>query len=151
VAAVVGDDLTNLQVGLSARRLRPNIHLVLRVFSDVLAERLAALFGINTAFSTSALAAPTLAAAAVLREVDHAFDVGERLYATESLTIAQGDGLAGRSVADLRERSDALVIALRRGDVARPLPANDVFLTPGDQAVLLADLAALARLRTKAR
>lgn len=151
VAALVGDDLTNLQVGLSARRARPDLHLVLRVFSDVLAERLAALFGINTAFSTSALAAPTLAAAAVLPEVDHAFDVGERLFATRSLTISPGDGLAGRGVGDLRERSDVLAVALRRGADDRLLPPNDAALQPGDEVVLLADIAALARLRAGPR
>ncbi|HMQ30265.1 MAG TPA: NAD-binding protein [Chloroflexaceae bacterium] len=150
VAALVGDDLTNLQVGLSARGLRPDVHLVLRVFSDVLAERLAALFGINTAYSTSALAAPTLAAAAVLREVDHAFDVGERLFATESVAVAAGDALGGRAVADLREGADVLAIALRRGGGRLLLPAPELTLAPGDEVVLLADLAALARLRARA-
>ncbi len=147
VAAVIGDDLTNLQVGLSARQMRPEVHLVLRVFSDVLAERLAALFGINTAYSTSALAAPTLAAAAVLRRVDYAFDLGERLFASETLTLAGGDGLAGRTVAELREQSETLVIALRRNGAAVTLPAEATPLTPGDEVVLLADLKALARLR----
>lgn len=149
VAALVGDDLTNLQIGLAARNLRPDLHLVLRVFSDVLAERLSALFGINTTFSTSALAAPTLAAAAVLREVDHAFDVGERLFATESLVVTTGDGLAGKSVAALREQADVLVIALRRAGFAQTLPPLDAALAPGDEVVLLADLRALARMRAQ--
>jgi Trk K+ transport system NAD-binding subunit len=150
VAAVLGDDLANLQIGLAARSLRPDVHLVLRVFSDVLAERLSALFGINTAYSTSALAAPTLAAAAVLREVDHAFDVGERLFATERLPVLPGDALVGRSVAELREQSEALVIALRREGAAFALPALDTLLAPGDEVVLLADLRYLARLRQAA-
>ncbi len=150
VAALVSDDLTNLQIGLSARRLRPDIHVVLRVFSDVLAERLAALFGIHTTYSTSSLAAPTLAAAAVLREVDHAFDVGERLFATVSVAVAAGDALDGRSVAALREGSDALAIVLRRAGASLTLPDPEMTLAPGDEVVLLADLAALARLRQEA-
>ena len=149
VAAVFGDDLTNLQIGLAARELRPDVHLVLRVFSDVLAERLGALFGINTAYSTSALAAPTLAAAAVLREVEHAFDVGERLFAIETLTVAAGDVLAGRTMAELREATDTLVVVLRRGARRELLPAHDARLEPGDELVLLGDLPALARLRAE--
>lgn len=149
VAAVFGDDLTNLQIGLAARELRPDVHLVLRVFSDVLAERLGALFGINTAYSTSALAAPTLAAAAVLREVEHAFDVGERLFAIETLTVAAGDVLAGRTMAELRETTDTLVVVLRRGARRELLPAHDARLEPGDELVLLGDLPALARLRAE--
>jgi Trk K+ transport system NAD-binding subunit len=147
VAAVFGDDLANLQIGLAARELRPDIHLVLRVFSDVLAERLSTLFGINTAYSTSALAAPTLAAAAVLREVEHAFDVGERLFAIETLPVTAGDKLVGRTVAELREQSDTLVIALRRDGRRERLPAHDESLQPGDEVVILGDLPALARLR----
>lgn len=58
LAALYSDDLLNLQIGLAVRSMYPDVHLVLRVFSDVLADRLADLFGIRTAFSTSALAAP---------------------------------------------------------------------------------------------
>lgn len=149
VAALFGDDLTNLQIGLAARGLRPDIHLVLRVFSDVLAERLSTLFGINTAYSTSSLAAPTLAAAAVLREVDHAFDVGERLFGTETVTIRAGGPLAGRSVATIREQTGVLAIVVRRGAETYTLPVHELTFEPGDEAVLLADLQALARLRSE--
>jgi Trk K+ transport system NAD-binding subunit len=147
VAALFSDDLTNLQIGLAAREARLDVHLVLRVFSDVLAERLAAIFGINTAYSTSALAAPTLAAAAVLREVDHAFDVGERLFATETRTLQVGDGLAGRTVSALREAYGLLPIALYRADIPTILPSLDAELAPGDVVDLLGDVRDLARLR----
>lgn len=151
VAAVVGDDLANLQIGLAAREGRRDIHLVLRVFSDVLAERLDAIFGINTAYSTSALAAPTLAAAAVLQGIDGAFEVGERLFAAETLGAVAGDRIAGRTVAELREQTGALVVALRRvgGRLLVPPPATS--LEPGDELVLLADVRDLARLRTEKR
>ncbi len=150
LAAVVGDDLTNLQVGLAVRTLRPELHLVLRVFSDVLAERLAALFGINSAYSTSALAAPTLAAAAVLPGVDHAFDLGPRLFASETLKLEAGMGLAGRQVAALRADDQLLVLALRRSGTSTLLPAPAQALAPGDEVVLLAELRHLARLREQA-
>lgn len=147
IAALFSDDLTNLQIGLAAREMRPDVHLVLRVFSDVLAERLAAIFGINTAYSTSALAAPTLAAAAVLREVEYAFDVGERLFAAETRTLQVGDGLAGRTVAELRQTADVLVVLIRRAGAGLLLPVLDERLQPGDEAVLLGEISVLARLR----
>jgi Trk K+ transport system NAD-binding subunit len=151
VAAVFGDDLTNLQIGLAARELRADIHLVLRVFSDVLAERLGTLFGINTAYSTSALAAPTLAAAAVLREVDYAFDIGERLYATETLRIRPDGPLAGRTVRELREQDELLVVILRRDGRSLTLPEHEQRIEAGDELVLLAELRDLARLRAERR
>ncbi|RRR74287.1 MAG: potassium transporter TrkA [Candidatus Viridilinea halotolerans] len=148
VAAVVSDDLTNLQVGLAARKLQPSVHLVLRVFSDVLAERLATLFGINTTYSTSALAAPTLAAAAILREVDHAFDIGARLFATETFNVMPDNIFVGKSVAQLRTQQRILVTALRRDGQTTLLPPHDCYLTLGDEIVVLADLRVLAELRS---
>ncbi|PDW02422.1 potassium channel family protein [Candidatus Viridilinea mediisalina] len=147
VAAVVSNDLTNLQVALAARKLRPEVHLVLRVFSDVLAERLATLFGINTTYSTSALAAPTLAAAAILREVDHAFDIGARLFATETFTVMPDDRFVGKSVAQLRHQERILVTALRRDGQTTLLPSLEHYITLGDEIVVLADLQVLVDLR----
>lgn len=141
VAALVSQDLINLQIGLAARGMRPDIHLVLRVFSDVLAERLDALFGINTAYSTSALAAPTMAAAAVLREIDHALDVGERLFASRTIQVRPGEGLDGRRVGELRDHSEALVLALRRAGRSLILPDRDTCFQAGDEVVVLADIA----------
>src|SRR5205814_27769 len=63
--AGVNDDLLNIKAGLTARRLRPNIHLALRIFNDELDTNLERGLGMNTAFSATALAAPTLAAASV--------------------------------------------------------------------------------------
>jgi Trk K+ transport system NAD-binding subunit len=143
VAAMFSDDLLNLQIGLSARDLRPDIHLVLRVFSDVLAERLAALFGINTAFSTSALAAPTLAAATVLRGVEQAFDMGARLYSLKTFDVQAGDRFDGRTVQELREGAGLLVIVLRRAGESSRLPQLELALRPADQIVALADIALL--------
>jgi Trk K+ transport system NAD-binding subunit len=144
VASLYSNDLVNVQVGLAARGRRPDIHLVLRVFSDVFAERLAALFGINTAYSTSALAAPALAAASVLYNVGYAFDVGERLFATRAVTVKAGDSLDGQRLDDLRDHSGLLAIRLRRRNKALAPPPLAITLQPGDQVVLLGDLRALA-------
>lgn len=140
VAALFGDDLLNLEIGMAARGLRADIHLVLRVFSDVLAERLATLFGINTTYSTSALAAPTLAAAAVQREIDYAFDIGERLMATRTLTVQKGDRLVGKSIRELHEHAGTLVILRRRNGERHLLPETDSFLEAGDEVVLLGEV-----------
>ncbi|MEI8307118.1 MAG: NAD-binding protein [Chloroflexales bacterium] len=144
VASLYSNDLLNVQVGLAARKHRPDIHLVLRVFSDVFAERLSALFGINTAYSTSALAAPALAAAAVLYDVGYAFDIGERLFATRTVTVRAGDPLDGRHVDDLRDQRGLLVIALRRAGSALVPALLNATLQPDDEVVLLGDLRALA-------
>lgn len=149
IAAVTSDSLVNLQIGLAARRLRSDVHLVLRVFSDVLAEQLEELFSTRTVFSTSALAAPTLAAAAVVRGIDHAIDIGERLLSTVSLTVQPSDEFAGRMIRQVREQTEVLVIALRRNG-APVLPLKlETCLDAGDEIVVLVDIAMLSRLRSR--
>jgi Trk K+ transport system NAD-binding subunit len=149
VVAVTGSDLQNIQIGLSARRERADVHVVLRVFSDALAERLAALFGLHAAYSTSELAAPTLAAGCIVSDLSHAVRVGNRLLGQASVTLRDGDGVAGLTIDALGERHAALVLALRRG--GQPFsPQADTPLLAGDEATLLAPLSLLARLRDSA-
>ncbi|HEX9372577.1 MAG TPA: NAD-binding protein [Roseiflexaceae bacterium] len=148
VAALTADDGLNLQIGLAARRYRPDVHLVLRVFSDALADKLADMFGIRTAYSTSGLAGPTLAAAAVLGDVSHAFNAGQQIFSTDQVVVQAGDLLAGRDVEAIRSQYDVLVIGLRRGSEALALPPLDMALAQGDEVILLASLEALARMRS---
>ncbi|MBC8163112.1 MAG: potassium channel protein [Roseiflexaceae bacterium] len=147
VAALTSDDFVNLQIGLVARRQRKNVHLVMRMFSDVLAEQLEDLFAIRTVYSTSALAAPTMAAAAVLGDVTSAFFSGSALFSTDTSQIQPGGVLEGLMVEQVRERYSALVIGLRRGGAQHTLPDYAASLHAGDEVVLLAQLADLARLR----
>src|SRR5260221_1451183 len=147
VAAVTSDDLTNLQIGLEVRRNRPDAHVVLRVFSDSLADKLADLFAIHTAYSTSDLASPTLAAAAVLGNVEHAFFVGGRLYALQRLKVSTGDGLSGNTMAAIRARYQITVMQLRRSQGAYFFPSAQDVATPGDELAVIAPIATLGKLR----
>ncbi|HNP74433.1 MAG TPA: NAD-binding protein, partial [Kouleothrix sp.] len=151
VAALTSDDLMNLQIGLAARRLRADAHVVLRAFSDALADKLADMFGIRTAYSTSGLASATLAAAAVLGDIAYAFAADEALFSADQISVRAGDALDGRTAGELRDQHDALVIELRRDGQACSLPALDLALAPGDTITLLADIDALERLRALLR
>ncbi|HEX9371949.1 MAG TPA: NAD-binding protein, partial [Roseiflexaceae bacterium] len=148
VAALTADDLLNLQIGLAARRARADVHVVLRVFSDVLAEKLADMFGIRTIYSTSGLAGATLAAAAVLGDIPHAFSAGGRLLSADQIVVRAGDPLDGRTVEAVRSQHDGLVIAQRHAGTACALPPHDTALAAGDEITLLATIEALARLRS---
>lgn len=147
IAALTSDDLLNLQIGLAARRARPDVHVVLRVFSDVLADKLADMFGIRTIYSTSGLASPTLAAAALIGDITHAFSCGGQLFSADQIAVRAGDPLAGRAVEEIRARYDGLVIALGRDGETCVLPPLDTALAPGDTITLLAPTDALARVR----
>lgn len=153
VAAVTADDLVNLQVALAARQVHPAVHVVVRVFSDALAEELNSVFEIHTTYSTSNLASGTLAAAAVLGGVRHAFAMRGSLFAADDLTLRVGDGLSGRTVADLRAAHGALGVELRRKGAPEAilLPPLDTPLAAGDTLTVVAPLEALGRLRRRAQ
>jgi Trk K+ transport system NAD-binding subunit len=141
IAAVISNDLSNLQIGMLARQLRSDIHLVLRMFSDVLAERLATLFGINTTYSASDLAAATLAAATILRDVDGGLDIGDRLFAAVTVTVYDGDEFCGRQVGHLRDHNGLMALAVyRHGERLRPLK-DETVLHVDDEVMFLFDSA----------
>ncbi len=156
VALVTSDNLTNLRVSLAARQIRSNIHVVLRVFSDVLAEQLEEMFGVRTSFSTSALSAPTMAAAVVVKNTAYALDVGEKLLSTARMQVCKGGLLDGQAPALLRERYAITVLAVTRHNQLYLLPRNperpDLIwigpLQPGDDVVLLAEIHTIGRLRS---
>ncbi|MEO7912457.1 MAG: NAD-binding protein [Roseiflexaceae bacterium] len=147
VAALTSDDLLNLQIGLAARRARPDVHVVLRVFSDVLAEKLADMFGIRTIYSTSGLAGPALAAAAVLGDITQAFSIDGRIFSADQMLVDAGSLLDGRTINDIRSKHDALIIGLQRDDQLQVLPGLATTLAPGDEVTLLATIEGLARVR----
>jgi Trk K+ transport system NAD-binding subunit len=146
VVAVTSDDLTNLQIGLAARRLVPDIDMVLRVTNEDLAAHLEMIFGAHTTFSVAGLAAPTLSAAAVARGIDYAVEVGEHILSTTTVRVRPGDELDGRSVADIRAGQGMLVIVLRRtGQTVTP--SLTTRLQAGDEVAVLVDIGRLERLR----
>jgi Trk K+ transport system NAD-binding subunit len=151
VAALTSDDLLNLQISLAARRVRPDLHVVVRVFSDALADRLGDMFGIRTAYSTAALAGPTLAAAALAGGVERAIGVGGEITAVERLRVEAGSALAGVSVEELRARYAATALELRRGGGVVSLPAPEERLEVGDELALLVPIERLVGLRGAGR
>jgi Trk K+ transport system NAD-binding subunit len=148
VAALTSDDLLNLQIGLAAHRVRPDVHVVLRVFSDVLAEKLADMFGIRTIYSTSSLASPTLAAAAMLGDITHAFATDGAIFSADEIDLRDGDLLAGRTVEEIRAVYGTVALALRRDAETCVLPPLTAVLAAGDVLTLLAPIEVLARLRS---
>jgi Trk K+ transport system NAD-binding subunit len=59
--SVTNDDLANLEIGLNAKLLRPDMRVVLRIFDQELAQSLREQLDIHFAFSMSAIAAEVLA------------------------------------------------------------------------------------------
>ncbi len=144
VVACTEDDLTNLEIALESRDLNPGIKVVMRMFDLRLAERVRRGFGIQTAFSTSALAAPALAAAATRAAVEYSFYVDDVLLNVSRVAVAPSSPLVGRTLGEVEQELD-LSIILHRGLAGVDLhPTPDLVLSAGDQIVVFATLEALA-------
>src|SRR5581483_5218860 len=71
VIACINNDLLNIEIALAARTLVPGLPVVLRAFDEDLDAGVERVFGKDSTFSTSALSAPTLAAAVLSRGIDY--------------------------------------------------------------------------------
>jgi voltage-gated potassium channel len=147
IAICTQDDLANLDIALEAREFNPGIKVVMRMFDTQLAERVRRGFGIRTAFSTSALAAPVFAAAATRAKIDQSFYLDGVLMNVARATIQDGSALQGRTVAQVEQDLDLTVVLHKGQSSVDPHPAPNVTLRAGDCVTVFASLESLARLR----
>ncbi len=101
VIACTDNDLSNVEIALDAREVRPDIRIVLRLFDQGLASKIVNSFDIEAAFSASALAAPAFAAAAVDPSVQDSFYVGDVLFVHSTFWVPAASSLISESVWDL--------------------------------------------------
>jgi voltage-gated potassium channel len=140
------DELTNLDIALDARDLNPDVRIVMRLFDSDLAQRVEKGFGIQTAFSTSALAAPIFAAAAMRVNVMHSFYVGDTLLNLSEVTIASRSRLIGWSVERLAAELDLSVVCYTGARITDLHPDPELLLSAGDKLLVIAAIDTLHRL-----
>lgn len=119
IVPCTNDDLANLRIATAARARCPGIRVVIRTFDDSLAANLKSGFDIQFAYSTSALAAPAFAAAALHAPVDYAFAFGESkmLLTITEFTVVDESPIAGYTVAKIEDEYDIEVLALQSPQV----------------------------------
>jgi Trk K+ transport system NAD-binding subunit len=146
IVPCTNDELANLDIALDARELNPDIKVVMRMFDADFARRVEKGFGIHTAFSTSALAAPSFAAAAMRVNVKHSFYVGDSLLILSEVCISSNSQLAGWTIEKLQDQLQLSVVCHQGAEAADLHPSPDLELNPGDQLLVLASLETLRRL-----
>ncbi len=106
VIACTDNDLSNVEIALDAKEVRPDIRVVMRLFDQGLASKIQHTFDIDAAFSASALAAPAFAAAAVDPSVRDSFYVDDVLFVHSAFEVPSGSTLTHLSVWDIWGRYD---------------------------------------------
>jgi Trk K+ transport system NAD-binding subunit len=134
IIVCTSNDLVNLEVALNAREARPDIRVVLRIFDHNLAAKIRTGFGLETTFSTSALAAPAFAMAAVDPAVVGSFYLGQSLVLILHLTVAAGSELDGVTVDQISQRGGVAVLCHESAGGERHLhPAETLAVKAGDR------------------
>jgi voltage-gated potassium channel len=141
------NELSNLDIALDAREINPDIKVVMRMFNDDLARRIEKGFGIHTAFSTSALTAPLVAAKAMRIDVKHSFYIGDTLLNISELEIKPGSRLTGKSVQQLQKEYEISIVYVQDKKQEHLHPEPELLLTSGARVLLLANIQTLQKLK----
>lgn len=133
LVVATGHDHLNLEIGLLARSLVPELPVVLRLFDPELCRRVAATFGISATFSGASLGAGMFAAFAVGGTRLASLHFAGVPYALHLATARAGTTVA-ESGAGLRAFALAVVDAAGR---PRLRPSDDERLSAGEGVLLL--------------
>lgn len=145
IVCATDDDLANLNVALDARKHNAKIRVVMRLFDDDLVAKVRDTFNAE-ALSTSAVAAPAMALAALDPRIIHSFQIGEHLMVVSSFVAERG--LPELSLSELRDRFGGLTLSLQRGASAEQLhPQGNTRVLRGDKLTVQAAYPDYLRLR----
>jgi Trk K+ transport system NAD-binding subunit len=140
LVSVTSLDVVNLETALTARALRDDLRIVLRLTDDDLAERLEKTTGNMISRSVPYLAAPAFATAMLEHQVLRTIDVGRHVLLIAEIRVAEQAGLAGSPIRDTEQDGQARVLALQASGAATLdwSPDRGRLLAAGDRLIVLA-------------
>jgi voltage-gated potassium channel len=143
IIVATDDDLANLEMALDARKLNPDIRVVMRMFDQELALKIREAFDIQNAFSTSALAAPVFATSSSDRSIINSFYIDDKLLVVAEIGVAEKSKLIGRDVRTLRGKHNIYVISCKRDGESVFYPEGGQKLVAGDRITIQTEPATL--------
>ena len=139
------NDSMNLQIAFKARRLKPDIRVVARIFDDDFAWTLREQFGFET-MSATGIAGPSFAAAAAGVDITRPITVEGETFSLARLDIVPSSRLIGCSMAEIEQTYDVSVVLLRHDGESDFHPAGDKCLATQNVLGVLAGPAQISRL-----
>ena len=141
------DELTNLEIGLLARNLRPDIRLVIRTYDPRFSNHLTRLWPQAHVMSAHDLAAKAFAAASFGEKIATLFRIGERTVLVTEYRVEALDTLSNRMLATIACGYQVVPLLIIKPDPAEPvwLPFDDTTLEVGDVLYVLATVDGILR------
>jgi Trk K+ transport system NAD-binding subunit len=153
LVVVSTDDVVNLEAGLHARTINPDIRVVLRLFDGEFADRVQRAFFISTSKSVSYLAAPAFTTAMLERDVIGTIPVRRRVLVVAEVPVEPGSRLAGAPAGAVRSAGAVRLIAVAEPGatyLARWRPPDDHRLVPEARLIVVATYEGLRTLLSQA-
>ncbi len=134
------NDLANLDAGLHARDKNPGIRVVMRMFDQSLASKIRDGFAINTAMSTSGLAAPAFAMAALDPAVTGSYAIGDVMMLIVEMKVAAGSPLDQSNTAEVYANENLSILCHESAATGEQSwhPAQPIDLAAGDTITVTA-------------
>jgi Trk K+ transport system NAD-binding subunit len=145
VICSTSDDLTNLDVALTARDMNPSARIVLRLFDETLASKVAGAFSMPVV-STSQVAAPAFIAAATGRKVYQGFQLADQHVHLTDVVISPKGGLVGLTVAEIQADKKLNIVMHQGAGGVNVNPDPDNILAAGDTILVIAPIDSLLNL-----
>lgn len=146
IVVCTSNELTNLDIALDARELKPGIKVVLRMFDAKLAQNVSKAFNIQTVFSVSALAAPAFAAAATKARVDYSFRLEGQLLNVTTVQFSAGSRYAGKPIQFVESDANCSFIGAATLDGMQFNPDHDHIIQAGERFFIIGNLDALRKI-----
>jgi Trk K+ transport system NAD-binding subunit len=149
------DDLGNVEIALDGRRLNPEVRVVLRMFDDTIASKLADAFKLDVAFSSAAVAAPLVAASVLDLEIVGSFALEGRELFTAKVHVPAQSPLIGRTLDQVAAEHRLMILSRKpQGGTMQFNPVGGEAIKAEDCIVIhgeLAELRAFTKLVKKFR
>jgi Trk K+ transport system NAD-binding subunit len=146
------DDLANVEAGLRARSINPDVRLVLELMDSELARRVQRFYGINVTRSAAYLAAPSFVAAMMGRQVVATIPIRRRLLHLAEVPVGAGSQIENLTCSEVdRDHAVRLIaVSTHRGDQVLWRPAGGRRLTRADTMIVVSTRAGLAEMLRRA-
>ena len=139
------NDSMNLQIGLKAHKINPDIQVVLRIFDDEFAEMLEERFGFR-AMSATQMASPSFAAAAAGVDITRPITVEGEAFSLARINIPEKSRLIGCSMSEIEQKYDLSVVLHRHDQDLDFHPVGEKRLAAGDVLAILGGPEQIGRL-----
>ncbi|MEO0563540.1 MAG: NAD-binding protein, partial [Chloroflexota bacterium] len=131
---------------MSARDLNEKLRIVARVWEDDADARVRQFFRVHATYSTSSIATPAFAGAAVGVEIAQIFHIGQQDCSLIRLEVAAGSIFEDRTVAELQSDLDISIVMVKKGDLPEFSPGERVMVRAGDSIMVFAEYQQLVNL-----